>query len=218
MDTDWRRRLLIVDDDPLMSRLLCDALSGLHFDVATVASMGEARAALREFDPDVAVVDLELANGPSGVDVAHLIHSEHPGVGIVILTRHPDLKSAGHASDALPPGTGFLRKDLVEDPRQIEAAIDAVVAERATDIPTARGNDDPLAVLTPAQREVLALMAQGYDNEAIAQTRGCSRSSVANRILDIYRRLGIEQGGPLNPRVEAVRRFTLAAGLPERGE
>lgn len=215
METEWRRRLLIVDDDPLMSHLLCDALASMGFDVEAVPSMAKARQALREFDPDAAVVDLELASGPSGVDVAHLIHTEHPGVGIVILTRYPDLKAAGHPSDALPPGTGFLRKDLVRDPQQIEAAINAVVANRAGDIP-AVDTDDPLAVLTRAQREVLALMAQGYDNAAIADLRKCSQSSVANRILDIYRRLGIEQGGALNPRVEAVRRYTLAAGLPER--
>lgn len=216
VDPKWRRRLLIVDDDPLMSRLLRDALGELGFDVEEAASAAAARRALRDFDPDFAVVDLELRSGPSGVDLAHLIHSEHPGVGIVILTRYPDLRSAGYADDALPPGTGFMRKDLVEDPEQIRAALNAVATDKSKPLRQDREFDATLATLTRAQRDVLALAAQGYDNEAIAEMRECSRSSVANLMVGIYRRLGIEQGGLLNPRVEAVRRYAAAEGLPER--
>jgi len=212
----WPRRLLIVDDDPLVGRLLRDGLSQFGFEIRETTSTAQARRALREFDPDLAVVDLELRGGPSGVDLAHIIHSEHPGVGIVILTRFPDLRSAGYADDALPPGTGFLRKDAVEEPHQVEAALNAVAADRSADVRHDRDVDPDMAVLTPAQREVLALVAQGYDNEAIAQMRTCSRSSVANRLVDIYRRLGIEQGGQLNPRVEAARRYAAAMGLPDR--
>jgi DNA-binding NarL/FixJ family response regulator len=216
VDPLWRRKLLIVDDDPLVGRMLRDSLGPLGFDIHEVTSTAQARRALREFDPDLAVVDLELRGGPSGVDLAHIIHAEHPGVGVVILTRFPDLKSAGYAADALPPGVGFVRKDAVENPVEIEAALNAVAAERSADVRHDRDVATDLAVLTHAQHEVLALVAQGYDNEAIAAMRDCSRSSVANLMVGIYRRLGIEQGGLLNPRVEAVRRYTMAVGLPER--
>ena len=216
MDPNWRRRLLIVDDDPLVGRMLRDALGPLGFDLHEVTSAAEARRALREFDPDLAVVDLELRGGPSGVDLAHIINAEYPGVGVVILTRFADLRSAGYADDALPPGVGFLRKDAVEHPEEIEAALNAVAAARPSDMRHDRAMPPLLARLTPAQREVLALVAQGYDNDAIAAMRGCSRSSVANLLVGIYRRLGIEQGGLLNPRVEAVRLYTAAVGLPER--
>ena len=218
VDHGFQRRLVIVDDDPLMSRLLRDALEGVGFEVDAAPSAAAARRILREFDPDIALVDLELGGGgPSGVDLAHLIHAEHPGVAVVILTRYGDLRSAGYADDALPSGTGFLRKDLIEDPSQILAAIDAVVAERAEDARHDRDPARPLAELTPAQLEVLELMAQGYDNDAIAGIRDCSRSSVANLIVGIYGRLGIEQRGALNPRVEAVRVYAAASGLPDRG-
>lgn len=102
-----------------MARLLRDALESHGFDVRTAASALEARAALEEFDPDVALVDLVLGGGPSGVDLAHLIHRTHPGVGILVLTRYPDLRSAGYADAVLPPGAGFVRKDLIEDSRHI---------------------------------------------------------------------------------------------------
>jgi ActR/RegA family two-component response regulator len=134
VDPLWRRRLLIVDDDPLVGRMLRDGLTPLGFEIREVTSTAQARRALREFDPDLAVVDLELQGGPSGVDLAHVIYAEHPGVGIVILTRFPDLKSAGYADDALPPGVGFMRKDVVERPEEIEAALNAVVPERSGEV------------------------------------------------------------------------------------
>jgi DNA-binding NarL/FixJ family response regulator len=216
MDPRWRRRLLVVEDEPLTARLLRDALEGLDFEVATAASAAEARTALAEFDPDVALVDLVLGGGPSGADLAHIIHHRHPGVGILILTRYPDLRSAGFPDDALPPGTGFVRKDMVEDSRYIVAAIDEVVAERAAEPRHDTEPNRPLAALTAAQHEVLRMLAQGYDNAAIAERRGCSRSSVENLIAEIYKRLGIDPRGELNPRVEAVRVFAAVAGLPDR--
>jgi DNA-binding NarL/FixJ family response regulator len=216
MDPQWPRRVLLVDDDPLMTRLLWEVLEQRGFEVAAAHSVANARDALSAFDPDIALVDLEMGGGPSGVDMAHLIHERHPGVVIIILTRYPDLATAGFSDASLPPGAGFIRKDLVEDPDQIVAAIDAVVAERADDVRHDRDGARTFDVLTAAQLEVLTLMAQGFDNDAIATRRGCSVSSVANLIAEIYRRLGIDPRGELNPRVEAVRQFAQASGLPHR--
>ena len=216
MDPLWRRRLLVVEDEPLTARLLRDALEGLDFEVATASSVPEARTALAEFDPDVALIDLVLGGGPSGVDLAHVIHRKHPGVGVLILTRYPDLASAGFPDDALPPGTGFVRKDLVEDSRAIVAAIDAVVSDRSDEVRHDIAAERPLATLSPGQLEVLRMMAQGYDNASIAEKRGCSRSSVENLIAEVYKRLGIDPRGELNPRVEACRVFMSVAGIPDR--
>jgi len=216
MDPQWPRRVLLVDDDPLMTRLLWEVLEQRGFEVAAAHSVANARDALLAFDPDIALVDLEMGGGPSGVDMAHLIHERHPGVVIIILTRYPDLATAGFPDATLPPGAGFIRKDLVEDPDQIVAAIDAVVAERTDEARHDRDGMRAFDVLTPAQLEVLTLMSQGFDNDAIATRRGCSVSSVANLIAEIYKRLGIDPRGELNPRVEAVRQFAQVSGLPER--
>ncbi len=216
MDPQWRRRLLVVEDEPLVARLLRGALESLGFDVATAASNGEARAALADFDPDVVLIDLMLGDGPSGADLAHVVHHQHPGVGILILTRFPDLRSAGLADDALPPGAGFVRKDMVEDPSYIVTAIDEVVAGKATCPRQDHDSERPLAGLTKAQHEVLRMVAQGYDNSAIATHRGSTLSTVENTIAELYRRLGIDPHSDLNPRVEAARRFVEAAGLPAR--
>lgn len=166
---------------------------------------------LVEFDPDVALVDLVLGGGPSGAGLAHVILHQHPGVGILILTRYPDLRSAGFPDDALPPGTGFVRKDLVEDSRYIVAAIDDVVAERNGEPRHDVSRDRPLGALTAAQLEVLRMMAQGYDNASIAERRGCSRSSVENLIAEVYKRLSIDPRGELNPRIGGPHALTWPA-------
>lgn len=216
MDPEWSRRLLVVEDEALMARLLRDVLEGLGFEVDIASSAAEARAALATFDPDVALIDLVLGDGPSGADLAYVIHRQHPGVGILILTRFPDLRSAGLADDALPPGAGFVRKDMVEDSAYIVKAIDEVVVGNATGPRHDRDPDRPLAVLTAAQHEVLRMVAQGYDNAAIAERRGCRISTIENLIGELYRRLEIDPRSDVNPRVEAARRYVAVAGLPDR--
>jgi DNA-binding NarL/FixJ family response regulator len=213
---DITRRLLIVEDEPLTATLLSDVLGALDFEIVTAHSAAEARRAIRTFDPDAALVDIVLGHGPSGIDLAHVIREKHPHIGVLLLTKYPDLESAGFHREGIPPGCGFLRKDLVSDADAIVAAIDAVLAEQASRVRHDQDADRPLAALTKAQVEVLRLMAAGYGNEAIAVRRDCSVSAVQNLIVGIYRRLDIEQGGEVNPRVEAIRRFVAVAGLPDR--
>lgn len=210
------RRLLIVEDEPLTAALLSDALGALHFDVATARSAAEARREIKRFDPDAALIDIVLGQGPSGIDLAHVIREQHPYMGVLLLTKYPDLETAGYHATGIPAGCGFLRKDMVGDKEAIVAALDEVLAERAERVRHDRDQDRPLGELTKAQVEVLRMMAAGYGNEAIAERRGCSVSAVQNLIVGIYRRLEIEPSGPINPRVEAIRRFVAVAGLPER--
>lgn len=212
----FTRRLLIVEDEPLTAALLADALGALGFEVAVAHSAAEARREIRGFDPDAALVDIVLGHGPSGIDLAHAIREQHPHIGVLLLTKYPDLETAGYHAEGIPAGCGFLRKDMVGDKVAIVAALDEVLAERSERVRHDRDADRPLAALTRAQVEVLRLMAAGYGNEAIASRRDCSVSAVQNLIVGIYRRLEIEQGGEVNPRVEAIRRFVEVAGLPVR--
>lgn len=215
-DVDFARRLLVVEDEPLMATLLSDVLRSLGFEVATASSVAEARREIRRFDPDAALIDIVLGHGPSGIDLAHVICERYPHIGVLLLTKYPDLETAGYHHAGIPAGCGFLRKDLVGDADAIVSALDTVLADQAARVRHDRDAERPLAELTTAQREVLHLMAAGYGNEAIARRRDCSVSAVQNLIVGIYRRLGIEQHGEVNPRVEAIRRFVAVAGLPER--
>ena len=183
------RRLLIVEDEPLMSSLLAEALSQHGFEVRVAPDVLAARSAVREFDPDAA---------------------------LLILTKHADARAAGLSSTDLPPNCGFLRKDKVRDTTYLLENLEAVFAERADMARDDKDSANPLVALSVKQLDVLRLMSMGYTNEFIAQHKEASLSSVERWIIQIFRALEIDTRGPINPRVEAVRIFVSASSLPER--
>lgn len=210
------RRILLVEDEQLTASLLEQSLTSQGFGVATAASAADALAAVDRFDPDAALIDIALGDGPSGLDLAHVLHREHPWIALLILTKQPDPRVAGLLEGNLPPGCGFLRKELVRDANHLLESIESVFAARLADVRHDTDPNRPLAALTRAQVEILRLIALGYNNEAIAEQRGVTRSSVERSIIRIFRSLEIETRGELNPRVEAARRFMLASGIPSR--
>jgi DNA-binding NarL/FixJ family response regulator len=210
------RRLLVVEDEPLMSSLLAQALAGAGFVVETAADVLQARAAVRNFDPDGVLLDISLGDGPSGLDLAHVLHAQRPDIALIVLTKYPDPRVAGVTVGDLPPNCGFLRKDLVKDTDYLLEAINAVLTDRPKDVRHDLDPSKPLSQLSPKHLEVLRLMAMGFTNEFIGQTKGASQSTVERWTAEIFRALGIETRGNLNPRVEAVRQFISAAGVPDR--
>jgi len=209
----WTRRLLLVEDELLLAALMGEVLRGAGFAVEHVTSAAEARERVDAFDPDAALIDVHLGPGPTGLHLGHVLARTHPHVGVLLLSRFADLSAAGLEGFDLPPGSRFVPKDRIVDTEALLATIDAVLAGR----PVPVADDDalaPLAVLTRAQLAVLRLAATGLSNGAIAQRRGTSERSVEQHLHGAYAALGIEGGSDLNPRVEAVRRYIEAAGLP----
>lgn len=107
------RRILVVEDEGLMSALLLKVLEESGFQVRTAGDVLEARRLVDQFDPDAALLDIDLGDGPSGLDLAHALHVQYPHIALVFLTKHPDLRSAGVPEDRLPEHCGFLRKDIL---------------------------------------------------------------------------------------------------------
>jgi DNA-binding NarL/FixJ family response regulator len=209
------RRLLVVEDEPLVAALLQEALSGAGFTVVAAHSAAEAKKAAKDFDPDIAVLDINLGSGANGIDLAFVLQATYPGIALVILTKHPDLRTAGFSKNDLPPGCGFLRKDLIRDSKHIVSAIEEVIAKPSN----VRQDSDPqrpLAKLTSAQIEVLRMLSQGHTNAAIAAKRGTSIRATEQLINLVYLGLGIPVDGDINPRVEATRLFINATGMPDR--
>lgn len=210
-----RRRLLLVEDEPLVSALLGETLRAANFDVAVAESAVEGARVARKFEPDIAVLDINLGRGASGVDLAFVLHRELPGIALMLLTKHPDLRTAGFRASDVPPGCGFIRKDMIFESKHVVQAIEAVVAEQTSvrhDADPAR----PLALLTASQMDVLRMVAQGFTNAEIAHRRKTSERSVERLLNGVFATLGISGDGSINPRVEAVRQFISAAGTPER--
>jgi DNA-binding NarL/FixJ family response regulator len=210
------RRLLVVEDEALTASLLAEALTAHNFDVQTAADVLAARKAVKDFDPDAALIDISLGVGPSGLDLAHALSKQRPDIALLILTKHADPRTSGENAPAVPDKCGFLRKDRIRDTEylleQLESVLDDSVAEVRHDLVEV----SPLSALTPRQLEVLRLMAMGYTNEFIAQYTGASLSSVERWVMQVFRVLKVNTNNHVNPRVEAVRIFGMTSGLPER--
>lgn len=212
---NYSRNLLIVEDEPLVAALLSEALGGEAFKIAVAHSAVEATKLAKKFDPDVALIDINLGHGASGVELAYVLDQKYPGIALLLLTKHPDLRTAGYSPSELPQGCGFLRKDLLEDSGSLIRAINQVVASKKK----LRQDSDPtrpFRSLTDSQVELLRMISQGYTNTAIAKMRKISVRAVELSTKAIYQNLGIDTASDLNPRVEAARIFISIAGTPER--
>jgi len=217
------RQVLLVEDEPLLASLMGKVLSDSGLVVRVCNSETEARAALKDFDLDAALIDVHLGSSPSGLYLAHALSRSHPHVGILVLSRYEDLSAAGLDSWELPEGSAFLRKDQVSDRQVLLDAIDAVLrgrppvhhTEHEEGAPPEPGPDPGvLSGLTRSQLATLRLAALGLTNAAIASRRDTTERSVERLLRSVYDALDVPTDGEVNPRVEAVRRYVAAAGLP----
>lgn len=209
------RNLLIVEDEPLVAGLLRDSLAENDFTIEVAHSSRAATEITHNFDPDIALVDINLGRGANGIDLAFILNKQHPGIAILLLTQHPDLRTAGFDENDLPRGCGFLRKDEVRSTQDILYAISALV-QANKDVRQDGAKARPLARLTNKQIEVLRMVAQGYTNAEIARRRETSVRAVERMLTSIFILLEINDLPEINPRVEAARMFIEIAGTPDR--
>ena len=212
---DATRSALVVEDEPLVRGLLVEILQAAAFKVEVAANALEARRVLNRFEPDLALLDIDLGAGANGIDVAHIIERNHPGTATVFLTKFPDARVATRSAEILKAGTSFLRKEMVGDPGYLLEAIEKALTDRES-VRHDAAPDRPLSELTNTQLEVLRLVACGFTNAEIASRRGKSVSSVEQMLNSILRALEIDETEGINPRIEAVRRYISAVGVPNR--
>lgn len=204
------RRVLIVDDEKLLGDLLASAVAAAGFEVSVATSFAEARAAIREFDPDVALLDIDLGAGPSGLHLGHLLSQTRPDIALVFLTRFDSPEGALEGGLDLPPKAALLKKQRVSDATLVVDALESVLRERATvlrhDRPDPVGDPVPDS-LRGKRFEVLRLVAAGHSNSAIGGRLGISTASVERYLVEIYRALDIPTAGETNARVLASNWF-----------
>lgn len=209
------RRVLIVEDEPLMSSLLADVLTEHGFKVRTAADVSQARREVDAFDPDMLLLDVSLGDGPTGIHLAHAMRLSRPDIAILVFTSQANLSSANTDGLGLPPGVGFLRKHLVNDQAYLLEAMEKVLHDQLDPVAEQRDDEAVFAALGVNGSRTLRLLAEGYDNDEIARRCGVSRKTVERWIEQVYRNLGIDTRGPLNPRVTAARLFLLGIADPE---
>jgi len=198
-----------------MSSLLADVLFEHGFTVRTAVDVAQARREIEAFDPDVLLLDVSLGEGPTGIHLAHAMRLSRPDIAILVFTGHSDIASVNTDGLALPPGVGLLRKHLVSDKAYLIEALEKVLREEGNLVKEDVEAEDAFAFLGFNGSRALRMLAAGYDNEEIALRCSVSRKTVERWIEQIYRDLGIDTKGSLNPRVAAARRFFFAIGVPD---
>ena len=208
-----KRYAIVVDDQQLVSTLVSNLLVENGFIVETCADVISAQNALKTFDPDIAILDLNLGVGPSGIDLAHYLARTRPETALLILTNFPSLPSVKLGGVELPPNTHFLEKKEISDVSKLLEAIESAIARLPS---VGQPTSGRLSALTRNQVSVLRSLAEGYSINEIASQRELTASAIEKTITRIYDRLGLEPSEPTNQRVEAVRIYVSEAGLPDR--
>ncbi len=212
----FQRRILVVEDDAFMGSLMVGALANEGFEAQLAPTAVKAKRLLNSFDPDVVLVDIDLGEGPTGIDFIQVVSKTRPEIAAILLSKHVDSASAGLKGVHIPEGVAYLRKSLVHDTQALVDSINDAAKGRANHLRQDRQSKGLLDLLTKTQREILHMMALGLSNKEIAKQREVSLSSVEQRVSEIFKALNIPQDNTVVPRVEAIRRYIAVSGIPER--
>src|SRR5204863_7546943 len=207
-------RVVIADDAPLIREGVARLLT--ENGVEVVDRVGDADAVLesvRDLRPDVALVDVRMppTHTDEGLRAAREIRSQYPGTAVLVLSQHLEPEYALRLIDERPERTGYLMKERVGRVEQLLDAVQRVAAgecvvDRAVvdELLARRRRVDPVAELTPREREIIALMAEGRSNQGICRALWLSPKTVETHIRGAFAKLGIKEAPEDNRRVLAV--------------
>ncbi len=209
-------RVVLAEDDVLLREGLASLLERSGFEV--VGQAGDATrllALVAEQSPDLVVVDIRMppTHTAEGLDAARQIRTQQPQVGILVLSAHVEVE---HAMELLASGrgVGYLLKSRVTDVTEFLDTLGRIARGGSVVDPTlvaelvaARRRDDPLAELSPREREVLALMAEGRSNAGIAHRLWVTEGTVEKHVRSILTKLTLPETTDDHRRVLAVLTF-----------
>jgi DNA-binding NarL/FixJ family response regulator len=209
-------RVVLAEDDILLREGLASLLDRSGFEVVGQAGAGTQLLALvRQEAPELVVVDIRMppTNTTEGLEAARLIRQEFPATGIVVLSAHAEVE---HAMELLASGRGigYLLKsrvtdvtDFVETLQRVAKGASVVDPALVQELVSARRRNDPLAVLSNREREVLALMAEGRSNAGIGRRLWVTEGTVEKHVRSILAKLRLPETDDDHRRVLAVVTF-----------
>jgi DNA-binding NarL/FixJ family response regulator len=210
-------RIVIAEDAAIMRDGLTQTLTRRGHDVVAAVADGESlRQAVGEHRPDVAIIDVRMppTHTDEGLRAARAIHEQWPAVGVLVFSQYIETQAAAELFSRAPAGVGYLLKDRVADVSDFIDAITRVAhggtvldPEVVRQLLSAGRRGDTLAALTPREREVLSLIAQGRSNAAIAGTLFISPKVVEKHVASVFGKLGLVPSGSDNRRVIAAIRY-----------
>jgi DNA-binding NarL/FixJ family response regulator len=209
-------RVILADDDVLLREGLASLLGRSGFEVVDQAGDSSRLLTLvRQLAPELVVVDIRMppTHTTEGLDAARVIRAEFPEIAILVLSAHAEVE---HAMELLASGQGigYLLKsrvtdvdDFIETLERIAKGGSVVDPALVRELVTARKRNDPLAVLSEREQEVLALMAEGRSNAGIARRLWVTEGTVEKHVRHILAKLNIAEADDDHRRVLAVVTF-----------
>ena len=207
-------RVVIAEDSVLLreglERLLGE--NGLEV-VGSAGNADDLLMSVRDRSPDVAIVDIRLppTHNDEGMRAALEIRAAYPAIGVLVLSQYVEIGLAMKLLSESAEGAGYLLKDRISDVKEFVAAVRRVAGGGSAIDPlivstllSRRRSDDPLGELTPREREVLELMAEGRSNQGIADKLVVTLRAVEKYVSSIFGKLGLPSSGSDSRRVLAV--------------
>jgi DNA-binding NarL/FixJ family response regulator len=214
-------RVALADDSVLLREGIARLLETAGFEVVSQAGSGEdllRQVAMHK--PEVAIVDIRMppTHTDEGLQAAKQIRERFPGTGVLVLSQYVESAYALELLADSAEGVGYLLKDRVSDVDEFAAAVRRVAEGGSALDPTVvsqlvgrRRQRDPLEELTPREREVLELMAEGRSNQAIAERLVITLRAVEKHVTSIFSKLGLPASTDDHRRVLAVLAYVSAA-------
>jgi DNA-binding NarL/FixJ family response regulator len=210
-------RVVIAEDAAVLREGLAELLASRGFEVVAAVADAEAlRAAVAAGPPDVAVVDIRMppTHTDEGLRAAIDLRRQFPDLGVLVFSQYIETRYAAELLADRSDGVGYLLKDRVAHVGEFVAAVERVAAggtaldpEVVTQLMAASRRTDRLDTLTPREREVLGLMAEGRSNSAIAEALVVTPRAVEKHVGNIFAKLDLPESGSDHRRVLAVLRY-----------
>ena len=210
-------RVVIAEDSVLMREGIASLLEGAGFEIVGKSSTADdLLLKVRSYKPHVAIVDIRMPpnHTDEGLVAAKEIREQHPEVGVLVLSQYVEPAYAMEliADDA--EGVGYLLKDRIPDVDEFRSSVRRVAEGGSaldpaivTQLVGRRRSDDPVETLTPREREVLELMAEGRSNQSIAQKLVVTERAVEKHVTSIFGKLRLPATPEDHRRVLAVLAF-----------
>jgi DNA-binding NarL/FixJ family response regulator len=207
-------KVAVADDSVLLREGIVKLLESEGFDV--VGQSGTAddlMLKVRSYSPDVAIVDIRMppTHTDEGLRAAQEIREKHPGTGVLVLSQYVEAEYALELLSESAEGVGYLLKDRVADIADFASAVrrvgeggSALDPAIVSQLVGRRRKDDPIDALTPREREVLELMAEGRSNRAIAERLFVTERAVEKHVTSIFSKLHLPASSDDHRRVLAV--------------
>ena len=214
MDSQRRMKVVLCDDDASVRQVVGMLAEEAGFEVVGQAgNADELMLKVRSYTPDVAIVDIRMppTHTDEGLRAAQEIREKHPTCGVLVLSQYVEATYAMELLAESAEGVGYLLKDRVSDVNEFADAVRRVGEGGSALDPTIvsqlvgrRRRDDPIDQLTPREREVLGLMAEGRSNSGIAEQLVVTERAVEKHVTSIFAKLRLPAAPEDHRRVLAV--------------